>query len=81
MGQEQQLGELFPGYKVEKLDESAADNLGWAYKVTGPRSNWKLLRNRPNPQLLFVVGRHGSVGKIRGYEWFTDKDGTLRPVR
>jgi hypothetical protein len=74
--------ELFPGYVAEQLPETPG-KIGFAYKVTGPRGEWMLMRNQPNPTMLFVCpkdfGRRGA--KIRGYEWFTDKGGTLRPCR
>lgn len=73
-----EMTEVFPGYQVEKLSD---DPLGYAYQITGPRKTWMLIRNRPNPTMMFVVTDRGAPGKVRGYEWFTDKDGTLRAVR
>lgn len=71
--------ELFPGYLVEKLPES--DDICYAYKVTGPRSSYLLMRNTPNPSLLFVVSAGlRKSGNIRGCAWFTDKRGKLEPA-
>jgi hypothetical protein len=64
---------------VEKLDEPEG-KISFAYKVTGPRREWRLMRNRPNPSMLFVCPEGRRSGKIRGYEWFTDRDGTLKPT-
>lgn len=73
------LPEVFPGYRVEPLEER--EEFSIAYKVTGPRKTFYLMRNRVNPCMLFVCPVGGGGGRIRGYEWFTDKDGTLRPAR
>ncbi len=70
--------ELFPGYVAEQLPETPG-KIEFAYKVTGPRKVFMLMRNRPNPNMLFVCPEGRSTGKIRGYEWFTDRDGTLKP--
>lgn len=67
--------ELFPGYLVEKLPEP--DEFSFAYKVTGPRKTFYLMRNNPNPSMLFVMPNNGRTGAIRGHEWFTDKRGKL----
>lgn len=73
--------ELFPGYRIEKLDE-IKDELGFAYCVIGPKREFMLMRNQLNPSLLFVCPDGMSRNcKIRGYSWFTDRDGRLRPVR
>ncbi|HEX5426547.1 MAG TPA: hypothetical protein VFW94_23570 [Candidatus Acidoferrales bacterium] len=74
------ITEVFPGYRVEKLEEK--EEICFAYKIIGPRKTFMLMRNRVNRHALFVVGEGlRSSNKIRGYEWFTDKDGTLRPMR
>ena len=78
------MAELFPGYTVEKLDEPEGGELGFSYTVTGPRGKtWKLVRNKPNPSLLFPVPENFMTDsmKIRGYTWFSDKSGELRPLR
>ena len=71
--------EVFPGYTIEKLEEK--EDICFAYCVIGPRKKFWLMRNKPNPSILFVCPEGRNSGKIRGYEWFTDKDGTLKPVR
>lgn len=72
-----------PGYLVSKLEPEPGQEFRAAYKVVGPKKTWFLHRNRPNPQLLFVVPGDGVRGqmKIRGWEWFTDKNGKVEPVR
>ena len=74
--------ELFPGYTVEALPETPGA-IGFAYKVTGPRKDWKLMRNQINPHMLFAVPENilKGTGKINGYEWFSDRSGTLKPCK
>lgn len=72
------------GYTVEThTDGDEFDFI--PYTVTGHRgAEWMLIRNRPRPEMLFVSStraRGRNLGSIRGYTWFTDKDGVLRPVR
>lgn len=76
------LQEIFPGYTVEKLPETPGE-IDYAYKITGPKKDWKLMRNRVNPHMLFAIPENilKGTGKIRGYEWFTDRTGELKPVR
>lgn len=56
------------------------------YFLEGPRgARYKLIRNRRNPEMLFVFndrpGRFGAV-KVKGYTWFRENsDGTVVPVR
>jgi len=71
--------ELFTGYTVEALEEDKR-KVSAAYKITGPRKVFYLVRNSPNPEMPFVWPEGMKGGKIRGYEWFTDKGGKLRPV-
>ena len=71
--------EVFPGYAVHKLPETPG-KIGFAYRITGPKKEWMLLRNVPNPAMLFVCPEGRRPGRIRGHEWFTDKTGELRPV-
>jgi hypothetical protein len=74
-----ELPEIFPGYRVVKLEEN--DPICFAYKIIGPRKEFFLMRNKPNPSMLFAVPEGRRSCKVRGYEWFTDKDGQLKPVR
>ena len=70
--------ELFPGYMVQHIPEAPGE-ICFAYLVTGPRGKtWNLLRNRVTPHALFPVGDNGST-KIRGYGWFSDRSGRVRP--
>ncbi len=73
--------ELFPGYRAEKLDDATSPRI--AYRVIGPRKTFRLMRNQPNPTMLFVLCDDKAglrTTKIRGFAWFTDRDGTLRPA-
>jgi hypothetical protein len=73
------MQEIFPGYTVEKLVETEWPC--YAYQITGPRGKtWRLMRNKPNPAMLFPVPENVLKGglAIRGHKWFTDKDGTLK---
>jgi hypothetical protein len=70
--------EVFPGYSYEKLPETPGQ-IGFAYRVSGPRKHWLLMRNQPNPSMLFVCPEGRSKGTIRGYQWFSDKSGELKP--
>ena len=70
--------EIFPGYIAERLQETPG-KIEFAYKITGPRKTFMLMRNRPNPVMLFVCPEGRKAGKMHGYEWFTDRDGTLKP--
>ncbi len=74
--------EIFPGYTVEKLPEPAAGEIGFAYQITGPKTNWKLLRNRVHPHMLFPVPENVLKGSlsIKGHKWFTDKVGELKAL-
>jgi hypothetical protein len=71
---------LFPSlsnYLVEPTD-----NENVPYRVTGPRSSWRLMRNQNNRSILFAVNdRINGVAQIRGFEWFTDKTGRVEPLR
>jgi hypothetical protein len=73
--------EIFPGYFVEKLEETG--DVCFAYQITGPRGKtWRLMRNKPNPAMLFPVPETISKGAlaIRGHKWFTDRNGTLEAL-
>jgi hypothetical protein len=49
------------------------------YILHGPRATYALIRNGPNPDMLFPVATgNGKLRVPRG--WFTDKGGTLRQV-
>jgi hypothetical protein len=77
----EQVTELFPGYRLEKIEESGSE---WAYRVVGPKGrDWKLMRNKVNPHMLFPVPGNFMTDsmKIRGYTWFSDKSGELRPLK
>ena len=71
--------EVFLGYRVEKLDEK--EEICCAYKIIGPRKVFYLMRNQGNRNMLFVIPEGCRARKIRGYEWFTDQSGTLKPCR
>jgi hypothetical protein len=76
--------ELFPnhpGYKVEKGVET--ESICFAYMVRGPKKSWGMMRNEKNPHMLFPVPDNFVTDRaeIRGIEWFTDKNGTLKPAK
>lgn len=74
------MPEIFPGYTVEKLEEEPG-KLG-AYKITGPKKDWVLVRNQVKPHLLFPVPDNVLTGKseIRGHKWFSDEGGELKAL-
>lgn len=51
-----------------------------AFLVHGPKAEFTLWRNAKNPHAFFVMNSKHRVGNIRGYEWFTDKNGYLQPM-
>jgi hypothetical protein len=69
---------------VEKHEtDESGKSLDAAYTFSdknGPK--YKLLRNKPRPELLFALhARKFGCAKIKGYTWFTDKDGELKPLK
>ena len=54
--------EVFPGYTVEKLEEK--EDICFAYCVIGLRKKFWLMRNKPNPSMLFVCPEGRNSGKI-----------------
>ena len=69
--------ELFPGYRAEKLDETESSRL--AYRIHGLRKAYYLMRSEANSEMLFALSSEMQTTKIRGFAWFTDCDGTLKP--
>lgn len=70
------------GYRIERMDEPGI--LGYAYRIFGPRgTEFALIRNKVNPHRMFVVNTKtmNPNARIKGYGWWTDKDGELRPLR
>jgi hypothetical protein len=57
------------------------DNEEIPYELHGPRgAHYGLMRNANNRHLLFVVNlRH--MGVVERLGWFSDADGSLRPVK
>ncbi len=68
------------GYEVEATGETEAGKMG--YHLTGKRgATYGLMRTVKNPHVMFVVrGSTGTVAQLKGYGWFTDSDGVLRPL-
>ena len=73
------------GYQVEKVNKGMEVSPGVRIEgyilsdKNGPR--YALWRNKPNPSMLFAVHtRKMGCATIKGYKWFTDKDGELKPV-
>lgn len=72
----------FSGYRIERTDEPGI--LGYAYRIYRPRdTEFALIRNKVNPHQMFVVNTKtmNPNARIKGYGWWTDKDGELRPLR
>lgn len=69
-----------PGYLVTPCTDSKISK-HVAFIVTGPRGEWGLMRNKNNPNLMFVVKSKGfGCGAIRGWEWFKlQADGKVTP--
>ena len=71
-------------YEVKTLDCNT-DNIAWAYEIIDAKGrSWKLLRNKPNPKMLFAVPENFVNGpKILDNRWFTDynKNGTKGELR
>lgn len=52
------------------------------YELRGPRgAHYGLMRNVPNPTLLFPINMRAFGVDPARLGWFTDKDGTLRWLR
>lgn len=71
------------GYQVEKHNtEGSEKRMIAAYTLSdrnGPK--YKLIRNTKNPNMLFAIHtRKLDCAIIKGYKWFTDKDGELKPI-
>lgn len=57
---------------VEKLAETG--DVEYAYCITSPQGKkYMLMRNKPNPHMLFVVGPNMTT-KLKGCSWFCDGD-------
>jgi hypothetical protein len=70
------------GYSVAVNDEDAGTE--FPYTIYGRRgAKYGLMRNVNDPHLLFAVNWRGWTrsAKVGGYEWFTDRDDKLVPVR
>jgi hypothetical protein len=66
------------GYRVEKLDGEHVP-----YLLHGPRgARYALLRNVPNPSMLFAVNDRSFVQSSAAERlgWFTDRNGVLEHV-
>lgn len=73
LGKASKPGLLFGDYKVEKItDPNPKVTKLYAYLLTGKRASYYLIRNKPNPQMLFPVSTKGFIKncKVRGYGWF-----------
>ena len=66
-------------YNVEKIAPPPdGDDIHYAYKLTHGKKTYMLMRNVPNPSLMFPVGENMSAPK-----WWVKEmpDGTLKEVR
>lgn len=71
------------GYKVEKQEQFDFDyDCTPAYLLKGPKGAvYALYRNYERPEILVAMNhRHQCEVQVKGYSWFTDKDGQLRPL-
>ncbi len=67
------------GYDVETTGETGSGKIG--YYLTGKRGAvYALFRSVNAPASMFVVNSRGNVTALKGYGWFTDRDGELRPL-
>ena len=69
------------GYDLERIDGDDGRPGRPAYLLHGPRgARYALLRSQTNPTMLFAWNdrRFGMVS-VKGYQWFTDRDGTIVP--
>lgn len=64
-------------YSIEVLDESKLHTAYMLRSMKGPTKELALLRNVPNPKMLFAV-RFPGIKPTR--LWFTDRDGDLKLV-
>lgn len=69
-------------YTVEVLPPDSLNPTRPSYRITGTRNaKYYTVRNRPHPELMFLI-REGSLGQgALGNVWLTDKDGTLQEAR
>lgn len=53
-----------------------------AYILHGSKgATYVLMRNEENNAMLLAINiRYYSVASVKGYSWFTDRDGRLKPV-
>ena len=78
--QDYRVLDAYDVYKVEGPEPSGASV---RYFLHGPRARYGLIRNRVHPEYLFAINaRKGYFGaaNVRGYDWFTDRDGIVEPV-
>lgn len=71
------------GYTYRKCEDEPGVSKFAAYllseKTGSPR--YYLLRNKIRPEMLFAIHAWKlNKAKIKGFSWFTDKDGELKPV-
>lgn len=69
-------------YAVELRPSTERDEGRPVYRITGARGAvYWTVRNRPNPDMMFLI-RHGKFGPgAMSQVWLTDKDGQLRQAR
>lgn len=70
-------------YQITPKPEDDCGPVRSPYTLHGPRSAYFLVRNDNNPAMLFSVNFANFMKseKVAGYSWFTDTDGTLKPIR
>lgn len=80
-------GRIYKAFKLDSVINGNPDSedINFVYELIDPKGrSWKLLRNKPNPAMMFAIPEdfvHGP--KILDKRWFTDKnrDGTDCPLR
>ncbi len=83
---------FWSGYEVIPYERDTHDpesTMVCPYKVRGPRKTWLLVRNVPNPAMLFPVPEDFLKGShlLKGFAWFKEikaEDGqsvTLHPCQ
>lgn len=63
---------FWEGFTIEPEDNGLGDKDG-GYLLKKGDKEWSLLRNRPNPSMLFPVGEPLSKTlKLKGFGWFKE---------
>lgn len=78
---------------IQKLNEEAEQVLGFQVRKVNEgltsyilskngKDRYCLIRNQVNTFMLFpIYAERMGVARVKGYSWFSDKDGQLKPVK